>query len=123
MKIVQKPIYIDLAAPNIESHDVEAINNAIKNILFTAIGTVPGKPDFGSNLNELVFLPMDASTISMTKRVITESVRKWETRISIDSVNITKVPEYNRLLAEITYHFKDDAFNIKSSVELDLMTM
>lgn len=123
MKIVQKPIYIDLASPSIESHDVEAINNAIKNILFTAIGTVPGKPDFGSNLNELVFLPMDASTISMTKRVITESVRKWETRILIDSVNITKVPEYNRLLANITYHFKDDAFNIKTSVELDLMTL
>lgn len=123
MKIVQKPIYIDLQSPSVENHDVEAINNAIRNILFTAIGTVPGKPDFGSNLNELVFLPMDASTISMAKRVITESVRKWETRISIDSVTIAKVPEYNRILADIVYHFKDDTFNIKTSVQLDLATM
>lgn len=123
MKIVERPIYIDLQSPTIEDHDVEAINNAIKNILFTAIGTVPGKPEFGSNLNELVFLPMDASTISMVKRVIVESIRKWEDRIKIDSVVVTKVPEYNRVLADITYHFKDDAFNIKTSVQLDLMTM
>lgn len=123
MKIVEKPIYIDLQSPTIEDHDVEAINNAIRNILFTAIGTVPGRPDFGSNLNELVFLPMDASTISMVKRVITESLRKWEDRIKIDSVTVHKVPEYHRVLADITYHFKDDAFNVKTSVQLDLMTL
>lgn len=123
MKIVEKPIYIDLQSPTIEDHDVEAINNAIRNILFTAIGTVPGRPDFGSNLNELVFLPMDASTISMVKRVITESLRKWEDRIKIDSVTVQKVPEYHRILADITYHFKDDAFNVKTSVQLDLLTM
>lgn len=123
MKIVEKPIYIDLGAPTTEDYDVEAINNAIKNILFTAIGTVPGKPEFGSNLNELVFLPMDASTISMVKRVITESIRKWESRIVIDSVIIEKNPEYNRVLADISYHFKDSAFNIVSSVQLDLMSM
>lgn len=123
MKIVQKPIYIDLQAPATEDWDVEAINNSIKNILFTAIGSVPGRPEFGSNLNELVFLPMDASTISMVKRVITESLRKWETRIVIDSVVITKNPEYNRILADITYHFKDSAFNVISSTQLDLMTI
>lgn len=123
MKIVQKPIYIDLQAPATEDWDVEAINNSIKNILFTAIGSVPGRPEFGSNLNELVFLPMDASTISMVKRVITESLRKWETRIVIDSVVITKNPEYNRVLADITYHFKDSAFNVISSTQLDLMTI
>lgn len=123
MKIVQKPIYIDLQAPATEDWDVEAINNSIKNILFTTIGSVPGRPEFGSNLNELVFLPMDASTISMVKRVITESLRKWETRIVIDSVVITKNPEYNRVLADITYHFKDSAFNVISSTQLDLMTI
>ena len=123
MKIIEKPIYIDLQSPTIEDHDVEAINNAIRNILFTAIGTVPGRPDFGSNLNELVFLPMDASTISMVKRVITESLRKWEDRIKIDSVTVHKVPEHHRILADITYHFKDDAFNVKTSVQLDLMTL
>lgn len=123
MKIIEKPIYTDLQAPNIKDHDVEAINNAIKNILFTAIGTVPGKPEFGSNLNELIFLPMDASTISMMKRVITESIRRWESRIVIDSVIIEKNPEYNRVLADISYHFKDPAFNIISSVQLDLMSI
>lgn len=123
MKIIEKPIYTDLQAPNIKDHDVEAINNAIKNILFTAIGTVPGKPEFGSNLNELIFLPMDASTISMMKRVITESIRRWESRIVIDSVVIEKNPEYNRVLADISYHFKDPAFNIISSVQLDLMSI
>lgn len=123
MKIVQKPIYIDLQAPATEDHDIEAINNSIRNILFTAIGTVPGKPDFGSNLNELVFSPMDATTIGMVKRVITESIRRWETRIVIDQVTITNVPEYNRVLADIVYHFVDAAFNEKTSVQLDLMTL
>lgn len=123
MKIVEKPIYIDLQSPNIEDHDVEAINNAIRNILFTAVGSVPGKPEFGSNLNELIFLPMDASTISMVKRVIAESIRRWEHRIVIESVIISKVPEYNRVLADITYRFKDDAFNMLTTYQLDLMTI
>ena len=74
-------LYTDYDSPSTVDYDVFAINNAIKNILFTQIGSVPGKPDFGSRLYELIFGQIDHITISQLKKLIQEPLYRWEKRI------------------------------------------
>lgn len=113
-------IYNDYKTPNNMSYDVEAINNAIKNILMTPIGSLPGKPLFGSRLRNIIFEQMDGITEELCKRIIQEALYQWEDRIIIQNVNIDGVPEYNRYIITINYVYKDDRLNYTSQISIDL---
>ena len=113
-------LYHDLKSPTLDSFDVNAINNAVKNIIRTPVGSVCGMPDFGSRLNEVLFEPIDHITIDLVKQLIQEAIYKFEDRIIIVSIDVQGIPEYNRLLCTIKYRFKDDIFNRTSTLSLDL---
>ena len=115
-------LYNDFDSVVTFDYDVKAINNAIKNILFTSVGSSPGKPDFGSRISELVFSQMDYITENMLKRLIVEALSKWETRIIIVNVELESVQEFNRILATITYRLKDDILNNTTSISLNLIS-
>ena len=115
-------LYNDFDSVVTFDYDVNAINNAIKNILFTSVGSLPGKPDFGSRISELVFSQMDYITENMLKRLIVEALSKWETRIIIVNVELESVQEFNRILATITYRLKDDILNNTTSISLNLIS-
>jgi len=100
--------------------DDRAINNAIRNILLTPIGSMPGKPTFGSNLYRIPFSPLDHITIDITKRYIKEALRKWETRINIEDVIVEDVPEFNKVIATINYSYKDKGLVINDSATINL---
>ena len=72
-------LYNDFDSVLTFDYDVGAINNAIKNILFTSVGSLPGKPDFGSRISELVFSQMDYITENMLKRLIIETFKMGKT--------------------------------------------
>ena len=114
-------LYSDFKSVGYFDEDVKAINNAIKNILLTNIGSLPGQPEFGSRLNELIFEPIDHITIKMLKQLIQEALYKWETRIQVLNIEIQEVPEYNKLIASIDYMFKDAELNKTGHVSLNLL--
>ena len=113
-------LYTDLKTPTYPSYNVDAINNSIRNILTTQQGSLEGMPEFGSRLNELVFSQIDHITIDLLKNLIQEAIQKWEDRIIISNINVSSVPEYNRLLASISYRLKDDVLNNNYSVSVEL---
>lgn len=88
--------------------DLEAIKNSIKNILSTIIGSVPGKPNFGSNLHLIVFEQMDSLTEKMAERYTREALAKHEDRISVINVTITKNEAFNRLSIDIQFAYRDN---------------
>ena len=77
-------------------------------------------PEFGSRLNELVFSQIDHITIDLLKNLIQEALRQWEDRIIISDIVISSVPEYNRLIASISYRLKDDILNVDYSISVEL---
>lgn len=97
--------YNDLQNPNKLNFDADAINNAIRNILMTPKGTLPGKPTFGSRINEIIFSQIDELTKELLKRVIQEALQYWETRISIESIVIDSDESHNVLTATINYYY------------------
>ena len=113
-------LYTDLKSPSYASYNIEAINNSIRNILTTQKGSLEGMPEFGSRLNELVFSQIDHITIDLLKNLIQEAIRQWEDRIIISDIVISSVPEYNRLIASISYRLKDDILNVGYSISVEL---
>ena len=113
-------LYTDLKTPTYPSYNVDAINNSIRNILTTQKGSLEGMPEFGSRLNELVFSQIDHITIDLLKNLIQEAIQKWEDRIIISNINVSSVPEYNRLIASISYRLKDDILNVGYSISVEL---
>lgn len=113
-------LYTDLKSPSYASYNIEAINNSIRNILTTQKGSLEGMPEFGSRLNELVFSQIDHITIDLLKNLIQEALRQWEDRIIISDIVISSVPEYNRIIASISYRLKDDILNVGYSISVEL---
>lgn len=113
-------LYTDLKSPSYASYNIEAINNSIRNILTTQKGSLEGMPEFGSRLNELVFSQIDHITIDLMKNLIQEALHQWEDRIIISDIVISSVPEYNRLIASISYRLKDDILNVGYSISVEL---
>ena len=114
-------LYSDYNTPVDLDYDAVAINNAIRNILLTPLGSLPGKPDFGSRINQIPFSLMDHITMDMLKKLIEEAIYKWETRIRIVQTNIESVPEFNKINVTIDYTYTDAELNKTSQISLSLI--
>lgn len=63
-----------------QEHDVE---QAIHMILRTQKGERPMRPQFGSDLHLLAFMPNDAGTQGLACRYVREALAWWEPRIEV----------------------------------------
>lgn len=113
-------LYTDYTTVESTNTDAAAINNAIRNILFTPRGSLPGKPTFGSDLYKVLFSPLDSITENIMKRYIREALRDWETRILVSDVEVKSVPEYNKIIAVINYQYRDKGLNVDEQVSINL---
>ena len=100
-------MYKDLTSIEKNNTDVQAINNSIKNILLTRRGSVPGIPRFGSELYTLIFSQLDSLTETVAKSMVLSALTEFEDRINVKSIELKQVPEYNRLVIEIIYVYRD----------------
>lgn len=92
-------------------NEVETINQSILMI----IGTEPGErvmnPDFGCEINKILFSPNDDTTAGLAKYYIEKALRKWEKRIEIININLDNCKE-NILDIEIKYKIlKSNIYN------------
>lgn len=111
-------IYTDLRSVTVTSTDAAAINNSIKNILLTRRGSMPGKPTFGSNLDDVLFNQLDHITKSLLEDQILEALTQWEPRILVTNVFVEEVPEYNKLVATISYKYRDKGLDVNEQISV-----
>lgn len=83
--------------------DYDSVKASIKNILQTSKGTRRMLPDFGANLEQFLFEPMDSITSRRIGAIILEELTAWEPRIVIENVNIDA--DYDNLQYTITLSF------------------
>lgn len=83
--------------------DIDSINQSIKNIVFIRRGTIPGYPEFGSNVEGYLFEQLTTSVIVMLQNDIIHSIEVWEPRVYNVDVNVAKIPEFNSILVDISY--------------------
>lgn len=116
----KKYVYIDYSDINHMEYNIDAINNSIGNILTTRKGSVPGKPEFGSDLYLIPFSMMDYVTENTLKLSITSTIRSLEPRITLTKIIIDPSDEYNTLIANICYTYNDTSNNITGEVSVTL---
>jgi phage baseplate assembly protein W len=104
-----------------EITDENAINNALKNIFLTPLGSLHGKPRFGTRLFEVIFSFIDYATELTIKEIIKEEVVKFEPRITLKSIDIKSIPEYNKISVIITYVFFAKSLETTGTAKISLI--
>lgn len=85
----------------------QSVENSIRIILGTTKGERVMRPDFGCDLNNLVFSPNNAKTAALAKHYIEEALHKWEHRIVLEDVAVQGFSDYeNRIDIKITYKIR-----------------
>jgi uncharacterized protein len=82
------------------------VREAVLIILGTMRGERVMRPDFGAGLHELVFEPMNTTTLALAKHHVEEALVSWEPRIDHLSVEVAAEPAAGRLLIEIAYRVR-----------------
>lgn len=87
----------------LKASDLEAIKNSIKNIILTPVGTRPFYPEFGTNVNSLLFENFGWLTAKEIERQILSAIEKYESRLSRVTVTVIANPDANAYEISITF--------------------
>ncbi len=80
------PLGLDVHGNIAMSSYEKSVEESIRIILSTTPGERIMHPDFGCKINEIVFFPDSARTISLAVHYIEEAIVKWEPRVILKSV-------------------------------------
>lgn len=70
------------------SSDAPEIEEAISIVIGTSPGERMMRPTFGCRIHELVFAPLDDSTLGLARRYVEEALGMWEPRIDVRRVAV-----------------------------------
>lgn len=84
----------------------EDVRQAVRIILGTSPGERVMRPDFGAGLRDLVFSPINTTTMALVRHRVEQALVDWEPRIDNVTVQVTAEPELGRLRIEINYRLR-----------------
>lgn len=102
------PVALDPAAQDVARAEYEEdIRQSIRIILETSPGERVMRPDFGSGLRDMVFEPVNYTTLALVKQRVEQALVLWEPRIDVREVKVTaNGPVRNRLDIDIGYQVR-----------------
>ena len=95
--------------------DEMSVRQSIEIILSTTKGERVMRPDFGCDLNRLLFQPNNPTTQALAKFEVAEALQTWEPRIDVLDVSVqADGTSGQRLLIDISYRVRstDNRFNL-----------
>ncbi len=84
----------------------EDVRQAVGIILGTSPGERVMRPDFGAGLRDLVFSPINTTTMALVQHRVQQALVEWEPRIDNVTVQVTAEPQFGRLRIEIHYRLR-----------------
>jgi phage baseplate assembly protein W len=106
------PLRADEAGKIAWSKYEDSIKESIMIILGTAMGERVMRPDFGCELQKLVFSVNDTSTASLAIFYVEEALRKWEPRIELIKVD-ANIDDNERERLNIDIEYRDISSNTR----------
>ena len=79
------------------------IRESIGILLRTYIGERIMQPEYGCNLQDLVFEPLDASLKTFFKEIITRAIRRYEPRVDLKKVSFETNVDEGQILVILDY--------------------
>ena len=83
------PLQLDPQGRVAQVHGSVNVEHAIQMILLTRKGERIMRPEFGSQLHELVFEPNDEMTMGLAAQYVRDALAMWEPRIRVEAVDVT----------------------------------
>jgi phage baseplate assembly protein W len=87
-----------------------AYEEDVRQAVLIILGTSPGervmRPDFGAGLRDLVFSPINTTTMALAQHRVEQALVEWEPRIDNVSVQVTAEPALGRLRIDIKYRVR-----------------
>jgi phage baseplate assembly protein W len=83
--------------------DAAAVKQAVKNLLLTNKFEKPFQPDFGGDLNNLLFELVDNDTVYEIDAAIREAVQRYEPRARVRQVATNLQPDANSISVSVTF--------------------
>jgi phage baseplate assembly protein W len=84
--------------------DEMAVINSVKNLILTNHYERLFHPEIGSNVQKLLFDNMDSITSATLEREITDVIRNFEPRVSVDYINIS--PDFDNNTYQVSMQFR-----------------
>lgn len=97
--LAKRPVVNDIAL----SYDSQAIIRSVRNILLTKKFEKPWNPDFGSNVDALLFENISFMTASALEKEITVAITNYEPRINLKNVTVQPYPDRNAYDVTLTF--------------------
>src|SRR5512139_467052 len=73
----------------VRRYDLDAVKNAVLNLLRTNQGEKAFKPSYGGDIRSLLFEPLTSANQELLKRKWNEMLKMWEPRAVINNLQIT----------------------------------
>jgi len=98
--------------------DDAAIKNAVRNLLVTNAYERPFQPSLGANLKGFLFEPGDAITRINIKNRVSQTLKRHEPRIAVNSVDVIDRSEDNAYQINVSYTIKE--YDTQENVQIIL---
>lgn len=100
------PLSVNSRGGIAQSQQAQKVRESILTILGTQYGERAMRPNFGCNLESLVFAPNNRATANLAQYYVEEGLNTWEPRILLEEVTVTNDYDNNRLVIQILYRLK-----------------
>mgnify|MGYP003340935497 CR=1 FL=1 len=99
----KKPVVGDIAL----SYDSQAVIRSIRNILLTRHYEKPFNPDFGSNIDAILFEMVSPLTASSLETEIRAAIENYEPRANINDVVVNALPDQNAYNVTLSFYIEN----------------
>jgi phage baseplate assembly protein W len=94
----------------------DAVKSNLTHLLLTKKGSRLYKPDFGTNIQDFIFEPMDDQTFDLLKNEIVSAIQNNIQGINIDLIELTTENHVANL--NVKYSYNDGVFVVKDILNL-----
>jgi phage baseplate assembly protein W len=99
----KKPVVGDVAL----SYDAQAVIRSIRNILLTRHYEKPFNPDFGSNIDAILFEMVSPLSSTSLEREIRTAVENYEPRARLSEVVVNPQPDNNSYSVSLSFYIEN----------------
>jgi phage baseplate assembly protein W len=96
-----------------------SVNRSIRNLLLTNRGERLYQPDIGSDIQQLLFEPMIASTGDLIRKFVETTISTYESRAKVLDVRVAAYEDQNAYAVTISYMIINREDPVQLTVTLD----
>ncbi len=101
-----------------KKEDAAAVKQAVKNLCMTNLNEKPFLPDFGANIQGMLFELADAETEEEIEDKVIATINKYEPRAKVLNVLANSLPDINSIDVKITFQVINTQEEVSVSIVL-----